>query len=136
MDVDEEISRVAKMYQEVRQTAEDNAPGTVLPLRGVITSLLKKPDINRSDIAAPRGDKTVSSTLTTGLQDLASFGQHAVHLKGADVKVGAAKEKVESEAKNIRDEIPHLGSVAKETHEKLSHHDSIEKHEPPDEGRK
>ncbi len=56
MDVDEEIKRVAKMYQEVRQTAEDNAPGTVLPPRGVIAPLLKKPDINRSDVLAPRGD--------------------------------------------------------------------------------
>ena len=55
LDVDEEINRIARMYQEVRQTAEDNAPGTVLPLRGAITSLLKKPDINRSDVPAPRG---------------------------------------------------------------------------------
>ncbi|KAL9013765.1 MAG: hypothetical protein Q9180_008988, partial [Flavoplaca navasiana] len=37
LDVDEEIDRIARMYQEVRQTAEDNAPGTVLPPRGAIT---------------------------------------------------------------------------------------------------
>ena len=56
-DIDEEILRVAKMYQEVRQTAADNAPGTVLPPRGAITSLLKKPDIARSEVPEPRGDK-------------------------------------------------------------------------------
>ena len=140
LDVEEEIRRIAKMYGEVRQTAEDNAPGTVLPPRGVITSLLKKPDINRSDVMAPRGDKTASSVLATGLQDLASFGHHAAHPESV---VGGAKEKVEGETKHMRAEIEHLGSVAKETYQKLSGHghnhdddDIIEKYEPSEEGRR
>ncbi|KAL8741808.1 MAG: hypothetical protein Q9190_005623, partial [Brigantiaea leucoxantha] len=74
LDVDEEIKGIAKMYQEVRQTAQDNAPGTVLPPRGAITSLLKKPDVDRADVMAPRGDKSPGAVLASGLQDLASFG--------------------------------------------------------------
>ena len=84
LQVDEEISRVAKMYQEVRQTAEDNAPGTVLPPRGIVTSLLKKPDINRDDVAAPRGDRKPGDMLMEGLQDLAHFrrGVAGEHVEG------------------------------------------------------
>ena len=132
LDVDEELQKVAKMYQEVRQTAEDNAPGTVLPPRGVITSLLKKPDINRSDVLAPRGDKTASSMLATGLQDLASFGHHAVHSE--EQKVGTAKAEVDRQMKDIRAEISHLGSAAKEAYDGMKGHDIIEKHESPNEG--
>lgn len=134
LDVDEEIKRVAKMYQEVRQTAEDNAPGTVLPPRGIITSLLKKPDIHRSDVPAPRGDKAAASMLETGLQDLAAFGHNARSKMEREGQV--VKENAESEVQNIQAEISHLGSIAKDTYEKLSGHDTMVKHGPPDEGRK
>ena len=77
LDVDEEVERVIKMYQEVRQTAQDNAPGTLLPPRGAITSLLKKPDINRSDVPAPRGDQTAGEMVKSGLQDLATLRHYA-----------------------------------------------------------
>ena len=146
LDVDEELQRVARMYQEIRQTAEDNAPGTVLPPRGAITSLLKKPDINRSDVMAPRGDKNASSMLTTGLQDLASFGHHAkTDMEG---KSPPGKDGVEHGEKDMRAEISHLGNMAKDAYEKLGGHDDsieklhgyddkIEKYEPPsDNGRK
>ena len=136
LDVDEEISRIARMYQEVRQTAQDNAPGTVLPPRGVITSLMKKPDINRSDVLAPRGDKTASSMLETGLQDLASFGHHAEQSMEHEGRMEMAKGKTESEVKTMKDEITHLGAMAKETYEKLSGHDERERHEPSDEEKK
>ena len=120
LDVDEEIQRIARMYQEVRQTAEDNAPGTVLPPRGVITSLLKKPDINRSDVPAPRGDKNPAAMLASGLQDLASFGQHAAHdghnavkqqIVTEEAAVGTAMEK---ERQQLGAEIQHLGEMAKD----------------------
>ncbi|KAI4185011.1 MAG: hypothetical protein L6R41_004383 [Letrouitia leprolyta] len=120
LDVDEEIQRIARMYQEVRQTAEDNAPGTVLPPRGIITSLLKKPDINRSDVPAPRGDKNPTAMLASGLQDLASFGHHAAHdgqtaMKGQLAKEEAAIETtVEKERQHLGAEIQHLGDMAKE----------------------
>ena len=122
LDVDEELQRIAKMYQEVRQTAEDNAPGTVLPPRGVITSLLKKPDINRSDVMAPRGDKHASSMLATGLQDLAAFGHEM------EEERSAGKDGVAQRGGNMNAEISHLGSMAKDAYEKLSgHEDRIEK---------
>lgn len=135
LDVDEVIEQVTKMYQEVRQTAQDNAPGTVLPPRGVITSLLKKPDINRSDVPAPRGDKTPGSMLETGLQDLASFGHHSASELERDGKA-AAMEGVGSSSKSVGVEISHLGSMAQDTINRLSGQDSIAKHESPDQGSK
>ena len=69
LDVDEEIERVTKMYQEVRQTAQDNSHRTVLPTRGTITSPIKKLDISCSDVPAPRGNKTAGEMLKTGRSD-------------------------------------------------------------------
>ena len=118
--MDEEINRIARMYQEVRQTAQDNAPGTVLPPRGAITSLLKKPDINRSDVPAPRGDKDSTAMLATGLQDLAAFGKHAAHEGQAEVEEWIGKEKaaagamVDKEKQQLGAEIQHLSEMAKD----------------------
>ena len=118
LDVDEEIDRVTKMYQEVRQTAQDNAPGTVLPPRGSITTLLKKPDINRSDVPAPRGDKTAGEMLKTGLQDLASLRHHAGASAGekTEFHLKDAKEGI----KGLEREMEHLGDMAKDTISRLS----------------
>ena len=126
LDVDDEIERVTKMYQEVRQTAQDNAPGTVLPPRGAITSLLKKPDINRSDVPEPRGDKTAGEMLKTGLQDLASLRHHVGDsaIEKGEAQVGSAKERF----KGMEDEIEHLGQVAKDTMNKMSGEFEHEQH--------
>lgn len=121
LDVDEEVWRITKMYQEVRQTKEDNAPGTVLPPRGVITSLLEKPDIKRSDVPAPQGDKGPSSLLATGLQDLSSFKDFAdaAEHKGT-TQLTDTKGSVEAGAKSsLGAEISHLESTAKSTLDKL-----------------
>ena len=118
LNVDEEIERVTRMYQEVRQTAQDNAPGTVLPPRGSITSLLKKPDINRSDVPAPRGDKTAGEMLKTGLQDLAALR------RDAGKSVAETKEEFSKDAhgglKGLESEMERLGHMAKDTIERLS----------------
>ncbi len=118
LDVDEEIERVTKMYQEVRQTAQDNAPGTVLPPRGNITSLLKKPDIDRSDVPAPRGDKTAGEMLKTGLQDLAALRHHGGDAAGEqkETRLGDASEGV----KGLEREMEHLGGIAKDTIDRFS----------------
>ncbi|KAL9085993.1 MAG: hypothetical protein Q9165_007355 [Trypethelium subeluteriae] len=42
LDVDEEIEQIIRMYQDVKQTVQDNMPGTVLPPRGAVISLMKK----------------------------------------------------------------------------------------------
>ena len=118
LDVDEEIDRVTKMYQEVRQSKQDNAPGTVLPPRGTITSLLKKPDINRSDVPAPRGDKTAGEMLKTGLQDLAALRHHAGE-SVAETK-GAYLKDANEGLKDLKDEMEHLGHMAKDTIGSLS----------------
>ncbi|KAL9599935.1 MAG: hypothetical protein Q9219_003497 [cf. Caloplaca sp. 3 TL-2023] len=120
LDVDDELQRITRMYQEVRQTAEDNSPGTVLPPRGIITSLLKKPDINRSDVPAPRGDKNPAAMLTSGLQDLASFGHHAAHQAQAAAKDDFNKQETamataaEKERQHLGAEMQHLGDMAKD----------------------
>ena len=127
LDVDEEIARVAKMYQEIRQTAEDNAPGTILPPRGAITSLLRKPDINRSDVPAPMGDRKPGSMLLEGYQDLASFRQHSGLAAERDEISHNLKEAAEGELKKAENEISHLKNLAKDTTEKLSSNDSSDK---------
>lgn len=107
---------------EVRQTGQDNAPGTVLPPRGAITSLLKKPDINRSDMPAPTGDKTVGDMLKTGLQDLVAFRHHAGD---------SAAEKGEAyigTAQKGKSEMERLGDMAKDTISRLSGEHMHERH--------
>ena len=126
LDVDEEIDRVTKMYQEVRQTAQDNAPGTVLPPRGTITSLLKKPDINRSDVPAPRGDKTAGEMLKTGLQDLATLRHHANDTV-FEKKEGQFKETNEG-IQGLEREMERLGGVAKDTINRFSGELTHERH--------
>ncbi|KAL8794944.1 MAG: hypothetical protein Q9195_002526 [Heterodermia aff. obscurata] len=44
LDVDEVVQSIVQMYKEVRQTAEDNAPGNVLAPKGTIEALMKKTD--------------------------------------------------------------------------------------------
>ena len=108
------------MHQAVRQTAEDDAPGTVLPPRGAITGLLKKPDTSRSEVTAPRGDKSAAAMLASGLQDLASFGKHAACEGCGHVEDRIEKEKVsagtvmEKEKQHLKAEIEHLGEMAKD----------------------
>ena len=128
LDVDVEVECVTRMYQEVRQTAQDNAPGTVLPPRGSITSLLKKPDINRSDVPAPRGDKTASQLLKTGLQDLASL-RHHVGDAVAEEKEAHFKD-AKSGVKDLEREMERLGGVAKDTMRRISEEHSHGGHVP------
>ena len=131
LDVEEEIKTIIKMYQEVRQSKEDNAPGTVIPPRGAITSLLEKPDINRSEVAAPRGDKEPNALLATGLQDLASYRDYAE--ASAEHKAAEAKETAEAEARSaLGAEITQLGEIAKTTFEKLEGGESSGTQKPAD----
>ena len=125
LDVDEEVDRVTRMYQEVRQTEQDNAPGTVLPPRGSITSLLKKPDINRSDVPAPRGDKSAGEMLKTGLQDLASLRHHVGDsaLEEKESRFKGVKEGV----KSLEHEMERLGGIAKDTMRRISEDHEHEK---------
>ena len=114
LDVEEEIKSIIKMYQEVRQSKEDNAPGTVIPPRGNITSLLEKPDIKRSDVPAPLGDKEPGALLATGLQDLASYRDYAD--AAAEHKAAEAKSTTEAEIRTaLGAEVTHLGDITKTT---------------------
>ena len=116
LDVDKEIENVTKMYQEVRQTAQDNAPGTVLPPRGSITTLLKKPDIHITDVSVLKGDKTADS-IKTGLQDLANLKHHGeANVEKMESRFKDAKERM----KGLEREVGHLGGMAKDTIRRLS----------------
>ncbi|KAG8531036.1 uncharacterized protein KY384_004393 [Bacidia gigantensis] len=122
LDVDEEIDRTEKMYQEVRQSAQDNAPGNVLPPRGIINSILKKPDINRSDVPAPLGDKSASSVFKTGMQDLSIIRDTATSAPKSEL------QKAKHEVEELRDEAIGIETIAKDTLQRLTgHHHEGEK---------
>ena len=105
LDVDEVIQSIVQMYKEVRQTAEDNAPGVVLPPKGAIASLVKKTEAG-NHVPTPEGlggkslahrfkeaelaVKQAAPVMTHGLEDLRT------------VKDKAQKE-IEAEQERLRD---------------------------------
>lgn len=84
-------------------------------------NLLKKSDINRSDVSASRGDKTAREMLKTVLQNLTSLrydaGDSASETEGNHL--GSANEAL----KNVEVGIERLGSMAKDTINRLSGED-------------
>ena len=133
LDVEEEIKSIIKMYQEVRQSKEDNAPGTVIPPRGNITSLLEKPDIKRSEVPAPLGDKEPGALLATGLQDLASYREYAEAT--AEHKAAEAKSTADADVRSASGaEITHLGDITETTFEQWEGGESSGKKKPTDHG--
>ena len=85
LDVDEVVQSIVQMYKEVRQTAEDNAPGRVLPPKGAIASLVTKTEAG-NHVPHPEGMggkslgdrfkeaqqavKQAAPVMTHGLEDL------------------------------------------------------------------
>nr|ANM86692.1 hypothetical protein [Cladonia uncialis subsp. uncialis]AUW31005.1 hypothetical protein [Cladonia uncialis subsp. uncialis] len=138
LDVEEEIKSIIKMYQEVRQSKEDNAPGTVIPPRGNITSLLEKPDIKRSEVPAPLGDKEPGALLATGLQDLASYREYAeatAEHKVAEHTAAEAKSTADADVRSaLGAEITHLGDITETTFEQWEGGESSGKKKPTDQG--
>ena len=138
LDVEEEIKSIIKMYQEVRQSKEDNAPGTVIPPRGNITSLLEKPDIKRSEVPAPLGDKEPGALLATGLQDLASYREYAeatAEHKAAEHTAAEAKSTADADVRSaLGAEITHLGDITETTFEQWEGGESSGKKKPTDHG--
>ena len=115
LNVDEEIASVTKMYQEVRQTAQDNAPGNLLQPRGAITSLLKKPDINRADVPYPGGDKPADKALTNGLPEVATGKHDSEDSASAAEKGESPWGNAKGGMKGIESEIERLRGVANDT---------------------
>ena len=54
LDVDEVVQSIIQMYKEVRQTAEDNAPGNVMAPKGTIAALMKKTEAS-NQVPTPEG---------------------------------------------------------------------------------
>ena len=95
LDVDEEVDKVVQMYREVRQTAQDNAPGNVLAPRGNIASLIKKSDSKKDDVALSRAERHIGSHgIMGGLQGIKN--QYAEHR-------GEVETQVEEKAKDVKD---------------------------------
>ena len=95
LDVDEVVQSIVQMYKEVRQTAEDNAPGNVLPPKGAIASLMKRTE-------AGNRVPTPEATGGTSLGDRLKEAERAVRQAGPAMKHGledikAVKEKAERE---------------------------------------
>ena len=72
LDVDEVVQSLVQMYKEVRQSAEDNAPGNVMAPKGAIVSLLKKTESGNRVPAA-------ESTVVGGLGDRLREAQSAMN---------------------------------------------------------
>ncbi|KAL8947804.1 MAG: hypothetical protein Q9222_005952 [Ikaeria aurantiellina] len=113
------LLRTLREHVEERER-EFLEPDCSLDVDGRDPTLLKKPDIHRSEVAAPRGDKSPAAMLASGLQDLATFGHHAGHDERQRVEERLMKEReaaeavVEKEREHLGDEIQHLGHMAKD----------------------
>ena len=100
LDVDEEIERIVRMYKEVRQTAQDNMPGNILPPRGSINSLMKKPDRLRREEASLTGrhEHSAPERILSGLQGMRE--KYEEHRHKAQTAVEKEKE-VRDEEKQV-----------------------------------
>ena len=74
LDVDEVVQSIIQMYKEVRQTAKDNAPGTVLPPKGVIEGLMKKKEAGNN---IPKAEGTGGKNVRDRLEEPQKAGKQA-----------------------------------------------------------
>ena len=100
LDVDEVVQSIVQMYKEVRQTAEDNAPGNVLAPRGTIASLIKKQEAG-NQVPLPEGvDKKSLADRLKGahatVMDAAPAMRHGLE-DIRDIKMKAEREVVVQE---------------------------------------
>lgn len=116
LDVDEIVQSIVQMYKEVRQTAEDNAPGTVLAPKGAIASLIKKTEAgNQVPTPEGMGGKSLGDRLKeaqTAIKDAAPAMQHgledirAIKMK-AEREVEAREDKIQKMAVEVKEDNDH-----------------------------
>lgn len=112
LDVDEVVQSIVQMYKEVRQTAQDNAPGTVLAPKGAIATLIKKTE-SGNHVPTPEGmgGKSLGDRLKeaqTAIKDAAPAMQHGLE----DIRV--IKMKAEREVEAQEDKMQKMATEVKE----------------------
>ena len=61
--VEQEVSHIWEMYQEVRQHAQDNRPGQVSPPKGLISNLIQKPTVDPDEKLAAVRQRAMSTSM-------------------------------------------------------------------------
>ncbi|KAL8640547.1 MAG: hypothetical protein Q9228_002549 [Teloschistes exilis] len=98
LDVDEVVQSIMQMYKEVRQSAEDNAPGNIVAPKGAIVTLMKKTEAgNHIPTAEGLGVNSLGDKLKEAQR---AFSQAAPVMKHGleDIKAVRAKAEQEIEA--------------------------------------
>lgn len=117
LDVDEVVQSIVQMYKEVRQTAQDNAPGVVLAPKGAIASLIKKTEAgNQVPTPEGMGGKSLGDRLKeaqTAIKDAAPAMKHgledirAIKMK-AEREVEAQEDKIQKMAVEVKEDDDHV----------------------------
>ncbi|KAL8685346.1 MAG: hypothetical protein Q9218_007823 [Villophora microphyllina] len=112
LDVDEVVQSIVQMYKEVRQTAEDNAPGNVLAPKGAIATLLKKTEAgNHVPTAQGMGGMSLGDKLK---EAQTTFSQAAPAMKHGLEDVKAVRIKAEQEIQAEQQKLHQIMTGAKE----------------------
>ena len=132
LNVDEEVAAIWHMYQEVRQTAQDNRPGHVMPPRGMISGIMKKPDLTSGPAPVPApAAAAVTAPIPAGGGGMADMLKHnlpdlhqlrdfhkrdivddKLHLPTAgDRPLNSAHHAAEVRLSGVKDDVERLGGL-------------------------
>lgn len=109
LDVDEVVQSILQMYKEVRQTAEDNTPGTVLPPKGAIASLVKKTEAGNH---VPTSEGMGGKSLADRFKEAESAVKHAAPVMSHGLEdLRSVKDKAQREIDVEQGRMRDLGKV-------------------------
>ncbi|KAL8703708.1 MAG: hypothetical protein Q9201_003109 [Fulgogasparrea decipioides] len=111
LDVDEVVQSIVQMYKEVRQSAEDNAPGNVLAPKGAIATLLKKTEAgNHVPTAEGMGGKSLGDKLK---EAQGTFSQAVPAMKHGLEDIKAVRMKAEQEIETEQQKLQQIMAEAR-----------------------
>lgn len=117
LDVDEVVQSIIQMYKEVRQTAEDNAPGNLLAPKGAIASFIKKTEAgNHIPTLEGMGGKSLGDRLKdahTVISDAAPAMKQGLE------EIRAVKGKAEREFEAQENRLYGMAAGVKEDQDKI-----------------
>ena len=116
LDVDEVLQSIVQMYKEVRQSAEDNAPGNVLPPKGAIASLMKKTEAgNHVPTPEGMGGKSLGDKLKDAEMAIKHAGPAMKHgLEDMKAVKDRAEKEFLSEQEKLQDMVAKAGTAKDE----------------------
>lgn len=117
LDVDEVVQSIVQMYKEVRQTAEDNAPGNVLAPKGAIATLLKKAEAgNHVPTVEGMGGKSLGDRLHDARD---AFGKAAPVMKHGLEDIKAVRMRAEREVEAQEEKLHEIMAEAGEEKDEI-----------------